>query len=670
MQLEWARHIAEKCLIIAPLSVARQTVRIGAEFGYKVVYAREQKQAIGQLAITNYEMIEHFQPSAFDAVVLDESSILKALDGKARKRLTQMFHKTPKRLCCSATPAPNDQSEIGNHAEFLGVCTMPEMLAMFFVHDEDGWRLKGHARQAYYDWLCSWAMAIRKPSDLGYEDDGYILPALQTEVHWVKAKAPVAGQMFATGLHGIGDRARVRKATCAERVSAALELIGADSAQWIIWCGLNTESTQFAQAAENAREVSGNDSAEDKASALEAFQDNKFRVLVTKTKIAGFGMNFQNAHKMLFLGLNDSWEAYYQAVRRCWRFGQTKPVEVHVVLSDHEAEIWENVQAKDKEAQAMSDALIARVAEREKLALGGSDVPSEAIRRDVAAGKNWTAHLGDSCDVLREIETASVHLSVYSPPFASLFTYSNLPNDLGNCHEWDTFFKHYRFIIRELLRVTLPGRNTCVHSADIPLILAKDGEIGLRDFPGKIIEAYQAEGWTFHGRVTIDKDPQAQAIRTHSKALLFVQMEKDSSWSRPAIGDFVLIFRKPGENLVPIRPRENQEITRDLWIEWARPVWYGIRESDTLQYTTANDPEDERHICPLQLGVVERCIKLWSNPGEMVLTPFGGIGTEAYQAVKYGRKATLIELKPSYWRIACENLRKAENDMGHGQLFA
>ena len=284
-------------------------------------------------------------------------------------------------------------------------------------------------------------------------------------------------------------------------------------------------------------------------------------------------------------------------------------------------------------------------------------------------GENWAAYLGDSSEVLQGIPSESIDLSVYSPPFNSLYVYSNSERDLGNSRTTEQFFTHYGFIIREMLRVTKPGRLTCVHTADIPAMASRDGYIGMKDFPGEVIRAYEANGWIYHGYAIVAKNPQAQAIRTHSKALLFVQVRKDSAASRPAILDRVLFFVKPGDNEVPITPVANGELDNEGWIDWAGGIWTGISESDTLQYQAARDPNDELHLCPLQLGTIERCIKLYSNPGETVLTPFMGIGSEAYTALKFGRKAIGIELKPSYFRIACKNLRDIESQQKIPSLF-
>jgi DNA modification methylase len=280
-------------------------------------------------------------------------------------------------------------------------------------------------------------------------------------------------------------------------------------------------------------------------------------------------------------------------------------------------------------------------------------------------GQNWHLTNGDSCEELPKLDADSVDLSVYSPPFSSLYTYSASERDIGNCSTHQEFLAHMDFVIRELLRVTKPGRNTCCHIAQVTSTKATHGVIGLIDLRGAMITAYTNAGWIYHGEVCIDKDPQAQAIRTHSKALLFVQLRKDSSWLRPALADYILVFRKPGENAVPISP----DLTNEDWIEWARPIWYGISETDTLNVVEARENDDERHICPLQLGTIERCIRLWSNPGELVLSPFAGIGSEGYEAVRLGRRFWGCELKESYARVAAKNLAVAETLRTQGTLF-
>lgn len=308
---------------------------------------------------------------------------------------------------------------------------------------------------------------------------------------------------------------------------------------------------------------------------------------------------------------------------------------------------------------------------------------------DEATGPSWRLLLGDSCERLAEIPDQSVDLSACSPPFAQLYNYSPSPRDLSNSRDRDEFFAHYAFIIREQLRVTRPGRLACVHVQQITLQKVLHGYVGLTDFRGQVIRAFEGEGWIFHGEITVDKDPQAQAIRTKAQSLLFVTKDRDSSMLRPALADYLLFFRAPGDNQVPVKT----DVSNEEWIAWARPIWpglpddeaaaamtelgllpprpawYGIRETDTLNTRVAKDDADERHICPLQLSLVERVVRLWSNPGETVLTPFAGLGTEVYVAVKCGRRGIGIELKPSYWRTAVANLRNLDEQMSLPALF-
>lgn len=284
---------------------------------------------------------------------------------------------------------------------------------------------------------------------------------------------------------------------------------------------------------------------------------------------------------------------------------------------------------------------------------------------DEETGAHWRLMLGDSCERMAEIPDDSIGLSVYSPPFASLFTYSPSPRDLGNSASRGEFFEHYGFIIRENLRITAPGRICAVHVQQLTTTMSTNGVIGMTDFRGQVIAAYMDNGWIFHGEVTIDKDPQAQAIRTKAQALMFVTKNRDSSMTRPALADYLLLFRKPGDNAVPIK----NDVTNEEWIEWARPVWLDINETNTLNVRAARDAADERHICPLQLDFIERVIRLWSNPGELVFTPFAGIGSEVVTAIRLGRRGLGIELKPSYWRTAVANCRDVEHETSLPSLF-
>lgn len=364
MQIEWSRLIAPRSLILAPLSVARQTVREAGKVDADVRYVRRQSDVVpGSVSITNYELAHHFDPAEFDAVCLDESSILKAFTGSTRNALIKQWRDTPYRSTWSATPAPNDVTELCNQAEFLGVMARNEMLAAYFVHDDVGWRLKGHAIDPMFEWMASWAIAARRPSDVGGDDTLYQLPPLTITPVTVAVGVEQEGQLFATDLGGVGGRAKVRKSTLTARVEAASNLV-TQPGQWIAWCGLNDEADMITKATDGAVNVHGTMSPDEKADAFEAFQDGEVRVLVTKPSIAGFGMNFQNCNRMVFVGLSDSWESYYQAIRRCWRFGQTQPVHAHVVVSELERQIVDNVNRKESEVAAWVDRLVSHTNQR------------------------------------------------------------------------------------------------------------------------------------------------------------------------------------------------------------------------------------------------------------------------------------------------------------------
>lgn len=384
MQIEWARLTGERALILAPLAVCQQTVREGAAIGVTITYARSQADASpGGITITNYEMLHAFDPSAFGAVVLDESSILKDFEGKVRTALIRAFRDTPYRLACTATPAPNDIAELANHAEFLGVMKREEMLAAFFVHDDQGWRLKGHAREPFYRWLASWGMSLKRPSDLGYPDDGYALPPLEITAVLVPVTFTRPGELFSASLKGIGDRAAVRKETLSERVKRAAKLILSEPDEpWIAWVGLNDEGRELAKLIPGAVLVEGQDSPEHKADALSRFAAGEVRVLVTKPSIAGMGLNLQVCARMAFVGLSDSYEAYYQSIRRCWRYGQTRPVHAYIVLTEPEEVIYANVCRKQREAEATAAELVKHVAAFER-----SEIASVGRREDRPHGQ-------------------------------------------------------------------------------------------------------------------------------------------------------------------------------------------------------------------------------------------------------------------------------------------
>lgn len=868
MELDWSRIVSERMdapvLILAPLAVAKQTVREGEKFGIEVNYCRSQDAVRDGINITNYEMLHHFKPEVFCAVVPDESGILKSQDGATRTEIIESFRSTPYKLACTATPAPNDYMELGNHAEFLGVMTRVEMLSMFFTHDggeTQKWRIKRHAERDFWRWLASWSVMIRKPEDLGYENGDFILPPLNR--HQVTVRASKTSEfLFAMPAQSLIERLGARRDTIDDRVSACAELVNASSESWVIWCNLNSESDALAKAIPGSVAVSGSDSLESKEIVAKWFSghecpcghplfraklvswknvnrriisasiigktgiegsanrkstaestekksastsllttgqiekstnahqtnngestraegnctlpiqgcgkssnrtrrsggqktltrdltnecgDSEFppptitdyfpsnmdraqsaedqtlgidveddftsiivtpqgksgafsvptatweleslettqigskrrqcicghmsgrRILISKCSILGHGMNWQHCHNVAFVGLSDSWEAYYQAVRRCYRFGQMSPVDVYVITADTEGAVVANIDRKEKDAEKMAANIVEHMKESMQANMHGVTRTVDSYAKDTKSGKDWTMHLGDCVEVLRGMPDNSLHYSVFSPPFASLYTYSASDRDLGNCKDHEEFFAHFKFVIAELCRVIMPGRLVSMHCMDLPTSKTRDGVIGLHDFRGDVIRAFEAEGFIYHSSVCIWKDPVTAMQRTKALGLLHKQIKKDSCMSRQGIPDYVVTMRKPGDNPERVT-HTNESFPVDVWQRYASPIWMDINPSDTLQYRSAREAADERHICPLQLTVIRRCIELWTNPGDTVLSPFAGIGSEGFVALQLGRKFVGAELKQSYWKQACNNLATAKQQ--HGELFA
>lgn len=672
MQLEWARNIPGDVLILAPLAVSSQTVREGAKFGITVNPCRTQADVKPGINITNYEMLDHFDASKFQGVVLDESSILKSYAGKTRTEIIEAFGNTPYRLAATATPSPNDFMELGNHSEFLGVMSRSEMLAMFFTHDgaeTQKWRLKGHAQNEFWKWVCSWAVMIRKPSDIGHDDVAFNLPPLTFHEHMIRATRPTDGFLFSMPAASLQERIAARRYTVQERSEKCAAIVNGSRDQWIVWCNLNSESQALAKLIPDGVEVAGSDSREFKEKAISDFQEGKIRVIISKGSIFGFGINLQNCRHMAFVGLTDSYEEFYQSVRRCWRFGQKKEVEAHIIMADTEGAVLENIKRKEKDAEQMAARMVENMKDLETAALHGATqrVKTEYKTR-IEKGDKWEMRLGDCVDVAQTIPDGNIHYTIFSPPFSSLFTYSASDRDMGNCKGMDEFLDHYRFLVKEIYRATMPGRLMSFHCMDLPTSKVRDGIIGLRDFRGELIRIHQEAGWIYHSGVTIWKDPVTAMQRTKAIGLLYKQLKKDSHLSRQGIPDYLITMRKPGENPEPITHTPD-DFPVDLWQKYASPVWMDINPNETLQYRSARENNDERHICPLQLEVIRRGIKLWSNRGDLILSPFAGIGSEGHEAVIADRRFIGIELKESYFNCAVNNLKASEKSMKDAVLL-
>ena len=550
--------------------------------------------------------------------------------------------------------------ELGTHSEFLGVMTGNEMLSRFFVHDggdTSKWRLKGHAREDFWKWVSTWAICIGKPSDAGdFSDAGYILPKLNLNTHIVSTEGlpPVEGELFrsvalsATTMHG-------EKRLTAERRAAKLaEIVGAcPDDQWIIWCDTNYEADEIMKVLPGAVEVRGSDKPEKKEKAAMDFVSGTVRILVSKSSIFGYGMNWQNCHKVAFVGLSYSYEDFYQAVRRCWRFGQKNTVDCELICADSETGILETIKTKQAAHEEMKREMTMAISRYHS---GEKQMTLNPIVTE--SGENWTVHLGDCVQVARTLPDNSVDYSVFSPPFASLYVYSDSPFDMGNCRSMEEFMMHFRFLVRELIRITKPGRNLSFHCMNLPTTKQHHGVIGIQDFRGDLIRMFVEEGWIYHSEVCIWKDPVTAMQRTKALGLLHKQIKKDSCRSRQGIPDYLVTVQKPGTNQQPVT-HTNETFPVDMWQRYASPVWMDINPSDTLQKKSARDEEDEKHICPLQLEVIRRALKLWSNPSDLVFSPFTGIGSEGYVSIQEGRRFVGAELKESYFRQAVANLKVA-----------
>lgn len=675
-QLEWARHVVaatnKPVLVLTPLAVAAQTVAEGAKFGIAVSRllpeATVERDLVPGIYVTNYEQVENLDPTVFSGVVLDESSILKNFTGQMKRLLLNYFNETPYRLCCTATPSPNDHMELGNHAEFLGVMSRATMLATYFVHDGGDtakWRLKGHAASDFWKWVATWSACLANPADLGFDGSSYVLPPLHLHEHVVStSSARASSQLFGeVAVSATGFNAELRE-TLPERMAAAAALVMAQPSEpFIVWINQDIEADALRRLLPEAVEVRGSESPAAKERKLLAFANGEYRVLITKKKIAQFGLNFQHCANQVFAALDFSFEGLYQAIRRSYRFGQTRPVHVHLLTVATMGNVLATIKRKQRGYDTMRAELAAAISHHQTPAsLFMATTPTARIEQ----GRNFSLYLGDCCEQIQRLPDASVHFSVFSPPFADLYTYSGLTADMGNSSNYEEFVQHFNFLVPQLARVVMPGRNVAVHCMDLPIQKGKEGFIGLRDFSGTILRAFEAAGFIYHDRITIWKDPVVEMQRTKSLGLLHKQLKKDSTMSRTGIPDYLLVFRNAGDNPIPVR----QTVPVDTWQKWASPVWMDINYGKTLQRDPGRADQDEKHICPLQLETIERAVALWTNPGETVLSPFAGIGSELFQSLKMGRKAIGIELKESYFTVGAANCRKAELGQAQMKMFA
>lgn len=663
MQLEWANHVMKytnkPVLILCPLAVKYQTINEGVKFDIPVINWDMGMNTMSDIPvniyISNYEQLENIPTDEFSGIVLDESSILKNFEGATKKLILDCFFETPYKLACTATPSPNDPMELGNHSEFLDIMSRNEMLAMYFVHDGGEtakWRLKGHAVKLFYQFVGSWAIMLNKPSDIGFSNDGYDLPGLNFIEKQIETDQRNNGQLFNSVAISATNFNTELRLTKIERLSEAAEIANNSNESFLISIKQNEEGDHLKKLIPGSVEVKGSDKDSYKCEKLLGFGQNEFRVLITKNKIVQFGMNYQNCHNIIIASPDFSFEGLYQLIRRCLRFGQKKVVNVYLITTDTMTNVIQSLNNKQKQFEIMQDEMTKAI----NANLNGS-LMTKGYDTTEESNEWFKIKRGDCVQLISEVESESIGLAVFSPPFAELYTYSSHLEDMGNSKDYNEFLTQFGFLIRELYRVMMPGRNVAIHCMDLPIQKGKEGFIGLRDFSGMILKAFEDAGFIYASRVTIWKDPVVEMQRTKALGLLHKQVKKDSTMSRVGIPDYVMIFRKDGQRVSPVT---NTDLPVDLWQKYASPVWMDIDYGNTLQgFRNGREENDEKHICPLQLDTIERLIHLYSNKGDTVFTPFMGIGSEVYQAVKMGRKAIGFELKESYYNLAKTNCLSA-----------
>lgn len=669
MQLEWANqvrlHTGKPVLILAPLAVSGQTIKEGEKFGipvgkYKIFREKHDPLDHDQpIHISNYEQLHNMDITPYAGIVLDESSILKNFTGKYKQLIIETFKNTPYKLACTATPSPNDLNEIGNHSEFLDVMEAPDMRSRWFIRDEgmNNYRLKNHAKKDFYAWISSWAIMMINPKDLGFDGHAFDLKKLNYFEHKIDVEKQNNGKLFNDAHVNATNFNQELRRTLKERSEKAAEIANSTDENYIIWINQNEEERAILKLIPDAVAVNGSEPPEIKEKKLLGFAKNEFRVLITKKKIAQFGLNYQNCHNQIFATLDFSFEGLYQAIRRSYRYGQKEDVNIHIIST----ETMENVVTAIKQKEANFNELRSEM--NKEINAKDYGLVSDYVRRDVKTDK-YHLILGDSTEEMKTIPDNSIDFSIFSPPFSSLFTYTNNWRDLGNSENDGQFFEHYKFILKEIFRILRPGRLIAVHSKDLAVYKNSDGYSGLYDFSGDNLRACEEVGFKYHSRVTIWTDPVLEMQRTKTQRLLYKQVTDDATLSGVGIPEYLTIFRKwdgvTEENHIPVRNKTKNNFPLDTWQKWASPVWMDIMRTDVLSKYTARDVGDEKHICPLQLGIIERAVKMWTNPGETVFTPFMGIGSEVYESVRCGRKGIGIELKESYFEQAIQNLRNLE----------
>lgn len=665
MQLSWANavfnHTNKKVLILAPLAVSGQTKQEAIKFGINM----------DSFDITNYEQLSNLDCSIYSGIVLDESSILKNYNGSTKQLILDTFKNHKYKLACTATPSPNDHIELGNHAEFLNVMTSKEMVSIFFINDAfnkdhtiSKWRLKKHSTKDFWNWVSSWSLMLSNPTDIGFLGEGYVLPELFMNELQIEVDKKSNGKLFNDINVSATDFYKELKVTQENRVNAVAEILNNSTENFIVWIKSNDEEAELIKLVPDAVCVNGSDKPEVKEKRLLGFANNEFRILVTKTKIAQFGLNYQNCKNQIFLSFDFSFEGLYQAIRRSWRFGQKNNVNITLVTVETMGNVIESIKEKQLKFENMQKEMQRAMNE------SNSSIHKTDDKFRTETGNNWTLVNGDSTEYIKTISDNSIDYTFFSPPFSDLYMYSSDPRDLSNNSSYSNFFKHFEFMIPELLRITKSGRLVSMHCTQLSKSKGRDGKLEIIDFRGDLIRAMQKYGFTFHAEVAIWKDPKIIAQRTKNMQLLHATTKKDSTVNRMGFPDYLLTFKKDGENLEPVNHDKNG-IDFGYWCKIAEPIWLEgeIEAGDVLSVKEAKAQHDEKHMTPTQKEPIKRLLELYTNPNDLVFSPFNGIGTEGYVSLEQGRRYLGVELKESYFDLSIKNLNNAELKKQQTMLF-
>ena len=671
MQLEWANQVSKETnkpvLILCPLAITGQTINEAKKFNLHCEKLVADVFGFG-VYVLNYEQIDNFDCSQFIGVALDEASILKNDSGALKKKIIEKFKKTRFKSAWTATPSPNDHIELGNISEFLDVLSSRNMASEFFINEvfakdelllKSKWRLKAHAKSQFWSWVSSWAVAIGKPSDLGYEMNGYDLPNLEYINLDVKTDKQDNGLLFNDNTVTATTFYKQLSETTEQRADIVAKIVNGSPESCIIWVKTDEDGDLIESMIDGSKQVKGSDNPKFKEDTLLGFGRGEFKVLITKTKIAQFGLNYQNCHKQVFMSYDFSFESMYQAVRRSYRFGQKEDVKIYLISLDTMENVKNTLIRKQNQFKEMQDSMI------------------NSIKTAVVNDKNNELHYngdgyklvnGDCIEYMKTMKSNSIDYSFFSPPFSDLYMYSSNVRDLSNCTDYKQFFEHFKYVMVEMLRVLKEGRLVSLHLTQLSTSITRDGYVSIIDFRGDVIRLMQEIGFYFHAEVAIYKDPKIIAQRTKAHTLLHGTTKKDSTKVRMAFPDYIVTFKKAGENLEPVN-HEGNGVPFDLWCKIAEPIWLEIDETKVLTTRQVIRGDDEKHMTPTQLQPIEWLYTLFTNPNDLVFSPFSGIGSEGYQAVKMGRRFIGTELKENYHNLAIKNFKELEKEKTQTSLF-